>query len=91
MRVASEEIATEGRARQLEVTVAEGPIVRIAFPPAASQQRTKEAVTPGQGLAGSACASFNAEERGDAQLFYRSADGSQETAAPPARETEDGF
>jgi hypothetical protein len=36
MRVASEEIATEGRARQLEVTVAEGPIVRIAFPPAGS-------------------------------------------------------
>jgi hypothetical protein len=36
MRVASEEIATEGRARQLEVTVADGPVVRIAFPPAAS-------------------------------------------------------
>jgi hypothetical protein len=36
MRVASEEIATEGRARQLEVTVAEGPVVRIAFPPATS-------------------------------------------------------
>jgi len=31
MRVASEENATEGRARQLEVTMAEGPIVRIAF------------------------------------------------------------
>jgi hypothetical protein len=37
MRVASEEIATEGRARQLEVTMAEGPIVRIAFPPAESR------------------------------------------------------
>jgi hypothetical protein len=36
MRVASEEIAAEGRARQLEVTVAEGPVVRIAFPPATS-------------------------------------------------------
>ena len=34
MRVASEGIATEGRPRQLEVTVAEGRIVRIAFPPA---------------------------------------------------------
>jgi hypothetical protein len=40
MRVTSEGIATEGRARQLEVTVAEGPIVRIAFPPAASHERT---------------------------------------------------
>src|SRR5271156_1349963 len=38
MRVASEEIATEGRERQLEVTVAEGPIVRIAFPPPARLQ-----------------------------------------------------
>ena len=36
MRVASEEVATEGRARQLEVTVAKGQVVRIAFPPAGS-------------------------------------------------------
>ena len=41
MRVASEGIATEGRARQLEITVAEGPIVRIAFPPALSLLRTR--------------------------------------------------